>query len=59
MKYLDFTDIRELLGLNDRQAKAFLRSEEVPSIKVGRKYLIEEDKLTKYLEDNDKTVLNY
>lgn len=59
MAYLDYSDIQQMFKMNARQAKAFLRSDGVPSIKIGNRYYIEPDKLNEYLKTTKTTILNY
>lgn len=48
MNVLTTEEVRELLKLNDRQAKALMRTEGFPSIKIGREYRVTEDDLWIY-----------
>ena len=59
MTYLSQEDIQNLLHLNARQARAFLKTEGVPSVQIGAQFLIEESLLQNYLAENKTTRLVY
>lgn len=52
MTVYTITELQELLKLNPKQAKALMRTEGFPSIKIGREYRVEEDMLRQWFADN-------
>ena len=42
MTVYTITELQELLKLNPKQAKALMRTDGFPSIKIGREYRVEE-----------------
>ena len=59
MKFLTTEDIQEILQLNSRQARALMRTEGFPSIKIGREYRVEEDSFTNWIETTKEVKLDY
>ena len=59
MKFLTTEDIQEILQLNSRQARALMRTEGFPSIKIGREYRVEEDSFTNWIENTKEVKLDY
>lgn len=45
MNILTTEEVRELLKLNDRQAKALMRTKGFPAFKIGREYRVTENDL--------------
>lgn len=59
MKFYTTTELQELLKLSDKQAKALMRTEDFPSIKIGRAYRVEEDMLRQWLVETKEFPLDY
>ena len=59
MKFLTTEDIQEILQLNNRQARALMRTEGFPSIKIGREYRVEEDSFTNWIGTTKEVKLDY
>lgn len=59
MKFYTTTELQELLKLSEQQAKALMRTEEFPSIKIGREYRVEEDMLRQWMLDTKEFPLDY
>lgn len=49
MKFLKTEDVQQILQINDRQARALMRTEGFPSIKIGREYRVEEEAFTNWI----------
>lgn len=47
---LKLPDVCRILHVCDRTARKYLQAGEIPSIKVGKSYVVERDKLRRYLE---------
>ena len=58
MKFLTTEDIQEILQLNNRQARALMRTEGFPSIKIGREYRVEEDSFTNWIATTKEVKLD-
>ena len=59
MTVYTITELQELLKLNPKQAKALMRTDGFPSIKIGREYRVEEDMLRQWFADNKEFPLDY
>ena len=59
MKFLTTEDIQEILQLNNRQARALMRTEGFPSIKIGREYRVEEDSFVNWIGTTKEVKLDY
>lgn len=59
MTVYTITELQELLKLNPKQAKALMRTDGFPSIKIGREYRVEEDMLRSWFADNKEFPLDY
>ena len=59
MKFLTHKDIQEILQLNNRQARALMRTKGFPSIKIGREYRVEEDSFTEWVGKTKEIKLDY
>ena len=59
MKFLTTEDIQEILQLNNRQARALMRTEGFPSIKIGREYRVEEDSFANWIGTTKEVKLDY
>lgn len=57
MTVYTITELQELLKLNPKQAKALMRTDGFPSIKIGREYRVEED--MQWLNDTKEFPLDY
>lgn len=59
MNYLATEDLQKCLKLNLKQAKALMRTEGFPSVKVGRKYIVEENDVHQWLSERKEVKLDY
>lgn len=59
MNYLATEDLKKCLKLSLKQAKALMRTEGFPSVKVGRKYLVEEKDMHQWLSEMKEIKLDY
>lgn len=59
MNILNTEDLKELLKIGDRQAKALMRSEGFPSFKIGREYRVEETALMNWIGSSPNIKLDY
>lgn len=59
MKFLTHKDIQDILQLNDRQARALMRTEGFSSIKIGREYRVEEGSFTEWVGKTKEIKLDY
>lgn len=57
MTVYTITELQELLKLNPKQAKALMRTDGFPSIKIDREYRVEED--MQWLNDTKEFPLDY
>lgn len=53
-KFLLMSELIELTGLDKARVKSDLKSRKLPALKSGMYFLIEENKLRKYLANNKK-----
>lgn len=59
MNVLTTEEVRELLKLNDRQAKALMRTKGFPAFKIGREYRVTEDDLMSWIRAKPNIKLDY
>lgn len=59
MNILTTEDLQEVLKLTERRAKALMRSEGFPSVRIGREYRVEEDALMEWLKTTKSVKLDY
>ena len=59
MNILTTNDVKSILKLSDKQAKALMRTEGFPSIKIGREYRVEEQSLIDWMKETKAVKLNY
>ncbi len=59
MKFYTTEELKELLKLSEKQAKALMRTEDFPSIKIGRAYRVEEDMLRQWMLETKEFPLDY
>jgi excisionase family DNA binding protein len=59
MEVYNTEDLQNILEISDRQARALMRTEGFPSIKIGNQYRISEDNLMKWLENTREIKLDY
>lgn len=59
MNVLTTEEVRELLKLNDRQAKALMRIKGFPAFKIGREYRVTEDDLMSWIGAKPNIKLDY
>lgn len=58
-KYLTEKDISEMLQINERKAKALLRTQGCPSIHLGTDYRVDPDKFVSWLESSGHIKYDY
>lgn len=49
-RFLQITDVAEILNISVRQTYSLVTTGELPAIKVGRSWRIESDELEKYIQ---------
>ena len=59
MNILTTEEVKDLLKLNNRQAKALMRTDGFPSIKIGREYRVEEQALLDWIGTTKAVKLDY
>lgn len=59
MTFYTTPELQELLKINPKQAKALMRTEGFPSVKIGREYRVEENMLRQWLLDTKEFPLDY
>ena len=59
MNILTTKDVQELLKLNNRQAKALMRTDGFPAFKIGREYRVSEDDLVDWIGAKPNIKLDY
>ena len=59
MNILTTNDVKIILKLSDKQAKALMRTEGFPSIKIGREYRVEEQALLDWMKETKSIKLDY
>ena len=52
-------DVKTLLKISDKQAKALMRADGFPSIKIGREYRVEEQALLDWMKETKSVKLDY
>lgn len=58
-KILTTKEVQEILQLNDRQARALMRTASFPSFRIGREWRIAEDALDAWIAKRPKIKLDY
>ena len=58
-KYLTEKDISEMLQINERKAKALLRTQGCPVVHLGTDYRVDQDKFIKWIEEAGHIKYNY
>lgn len=59
MNILTTEDIQNMLKISPKQAKALMRTEGFPSIKIGREYRVTEQALTDWIRTTKEIKLDY
>lgn len=59
LKFLTTTEVQDILQLNERQAKALMRTAGFPSIRIGREYRVEESKFEEWVGTTKAVKLDY
>lgn len=59
MNVLTTEELQDILKLNPTQAKALMRTEGFPSVKIGREYRVEEEALLEWMRTTKAIKLNY
>lgn len=52
-------DLKELLKISTKQAKALMRTEGFPSFKIGREYRVSEQQLNEWISSSPAVKLDY
>lgn len=58
MKFYTDEDLQEIFQIGWKQAKALMRAEGFPSIRIGRSYRVEEQALLDWMEQTKSVKLN-
>lgn len=59
MNILTTEELQEVLKISERHAKALMRTEGFPSIRIGRDYRVEEVALMEWLKSTKSIKLDY
>lgn len=59
MNILTTEDLQNTLKISPKQAKALMRTDGFPSIKIGREYRVEEQTLLDWIENTKTVKLDY
>lgn len=59
MNFLTTEEVQNILKLNTKQAKALMRTDGFPSIKIGREYRVEEDDFYNWIKSTKSVKLDY
>lgn len=59
MRFFTVEDLQEILQIHERQAKALMRTQGFPSIKIGREYRVEETSLKNWADNTKVIKLDY
>lgn len=52
-------ELQEMFKLTEKQAKALMRTDGFPSVKIGRNYRVSEEALQQWLEETKEFPLDY
>lgn len=58
MNILTIEDLKNTLKLSDKQANALMKSEDFPSVKIGKSYRVEESVLMEWLKEKKSIKLD-
>ncbi|MDY4616657.1 MAG: helix-turn-helix domain-containing protein [Lachnospiraceae bacterium] len=59
MNILTTEDVKTLLKISDKKAKALMRTEGFPSIRIGQEYRVEEQALLDWIKSVKEVKLDY
>lgn len=59
MYFYTTQELQELLKINTKQARALMRTEGFPSVRIGRDYRVEQGALSQWLTDTKQIKLDY
>ena len=59
MTIYNTNDLKELLKISTKQAKALMRTEGFPSFKIGREYRVSEQQLNEWISSSPAVKLDY
>ena len=59
MNILTTDDVKTLLKISDKKAKALMRTEGFPSIRIGQEYRVEEDDFYNWIKSVKEVKLDY
>ena len=59
MNILTVEELKDVLKITEKKAKALMRTEGFPSIRIGREYRVEEEALMEWVRSTKTINLNY
>lgn len=59
MNILTVEELKDVLKITEKKAKALMRTEGFPSIRIGREYRVEEEALMEWMRSTKTINLNY
>lgn len=59
MNVLTVEELSDLLKITEKQAKALMKSEDFPSVKIGKSYRVEESVLMEWLKEKKSIKLDW
>lgn len=59
MRFYTAEDLQQIMQIGHKQAEALMRTEEFPSIRIGRSYRVEEEAFMKWLSQTKSVKLDY
>ena len=59
MNILTVEELKDVLKITEKKAKALMRTEGFPSIRIGREYRVEEEALIEWMKSTKAIKLNY
>lgn len=59
MRFYTTEDLQQILQIGHKQAKALMRAEGFPSIRIGRSYRVEEEAFMEWLSQTKSVKLDY
>lgn len=59
MNILTTEDVKTLLKISDKKAKALMRTEGFPSIRIGQEYRVEEQAMIDWMKETKIVKLDY
>ena len=59
MNILTVEELKDVLKITEKKAKALMRTDGFPSIRIGREYRVEEEALMEWMKSTKAINLNY